>query len=91
MRFATLEIEAAHRTAIAGSTQLGCTAREYAILELLVRAQGHLVAKHSIFTGLYNTASTTSAEAIQVHVSRLRRKLTAANTGLNIRALRGLG
>ena len=91
LRFATLEIEVDHRTAVAGGTQLGCTAKEYTILELLVRAQGHPVAKHSIFEGLYDTQSTTSAEAVQVHVSRLRRKLTAANTGLNIRALRGLG
>ncbi len=91
LRFAAVGLDAVHRQAIVDGKALDCTAKEYAILEVLVRAQGRIVAKDRIFDGIYDAESDTSPAAVEVHISRLRRKLTAANSNVSIRALRGLG
>ena len=91
LRFAAIGLDATHRQAMVDGKMLECTAKEYAILEVLVRAQGRIVAKERIFDGIYDAESDTSPAAVEVHISRLRRKLTAANSNVMIRALRGLG
>jgi two-component system OmpR family response regulator len=91
LRFSSIDLDAVHRQASVEGKLLDCTAKEYAILEVLVRAQGRIVAKERIFDGIYDAESDTSPAAVEVHISRLRRKLAAANSNVVIRALRGLG
>ena len=56
-----------------------------------MRAQGRIVSKERIFERIYDAESDTSPAAVEVHISRLRRKLTSSGAELHIRALRGLG
>jgi len=63
--------------------------REFQILEVLMVNAGRPVSKTSIRDQLCSLDDDVTAEAIEVYVHRLRKRLT--DSGLNIRTLRGLG
>jgi len=53
------------------------TAREYAILELMVRHRGTLVTRSAICEHIYSESSDVFSNVIDVHIAALRRKLGA--------------
>lgn len=70
-------------------TELELTRREFAVLEALSRRVGRVVSKESLFETVFPHDTEAGPNAMEVHVSRLRRKIEPA--GVTIRALRGLG
>ncbi len=72
-------------------TVLELTARELALIEVLMQQPGRVVSKQRLFDAVYNWEADASLSVIEVHLSRLRRKLTDAGAGVGIRMLRGLG
>jgi DNA-binding response OmpR family regulator len=86
-----LTVDDVHRQASVEGRVLDLTAREFAVLEILVRSQGRIVARERMYDGIYDAASEANPTAIEVHVSRLRKKLDTAGATVGIRALRGLG
>ena len=84
---ADLRIDMVARRVYRGGREVGLTAREYSILELLVRSQGAIVTRTEISERLYNDDAEPFSNAIDVHVASLRRKLGG---GL-IQTRRGLG
>jgi len=86
-----LRFDAASRHASVGDAPLDLTARELAILELLLRRGGRVVGKQQLFDAIYSWDADANLSVIEVHVSRLRRKLEAASAGVVVRMLRGLG
>lgn len=67
------------------------TARELSLVEALMQHPGRTVTKQRLFDALYSWDHEASLSVIEVHVSRLRRKLEQARAGVGIRMLRGLG
>jgi two-component system OmpR family response regulator len=63
--------------------------RELALLECLLDHSGRIVSKERIADTLYGVGSAVEANAIELLVSRLRRKLEG--TGATIQTARGLG
>ena len=63
--------------------------REVSVLESLLLADGRTVPKHDLLDHVYGTGADVEESAIEVHVSRLRKRLKPH--GLTIRARRGLG
>lgn len=63
--------------------------RELALLECLMDHSGRIVSKERIADTLYGVGSEMDANAVELLISRLRRKL--ADTGVTIRTARGLG
>lgn len=63
--------------------------RELALFECLLDHSGRIVSKDRIADTLYGIGSDVEANAIELLISRLRRKL--AGTGVTIRTARGLG
>jgi two-component system, OmpR family, response regulator len=63
--------------------------RELALFEVLLDNSGRVVSKERIGESLYGTGSEIDLNAIELLVSRLRRKL--AGSGVEIRTARGLG
>jgi DNA-binding response OmpR family regulator len=59
------------------------------LFESLIQSTGWSASKEFLFDRLYGLDQDASANAIEVHVSRLRRKL--ANYGLEIETIRGYG
>jgi DNA-binding response OmpR family regulator len=69
-------------------SEVELTAREWLVLECLVRRTGLIVSKERIAQTMANSEQDITPNAVEVHVSRLRGKLGDAAL---IRSLRGLG
>ncbi|MGD0580193.1 MAG: response regulator transcription factor [Bryobacteraceae bacterium] len=65
------------------------TTIEFDILEMLMRAAGHVVSRDELAQRLYNRPASPYDRSIDVHISHLRKKLDGA-TDL-IRTIRGAG
>lgn len=65
------------------------TRREQALLEIFLINRGRVLEKEELLTRIFGIDAETSANAVELYVGRLRRKITGAD--LNIRTLRGLG
>ena len=89
--FGAIEFDALSRFALVNGQELDLTARELAVLEMLLARPGKVVSKQQMLDSLYSWENETSPSAIEVFVSRLRRKLDEAGAGVSIRVLRGLG
>jgi DNA-binding response OmpR family regulator len=68
--------------------EVNLTAREWLVLECLLRRVGLIVSKDRLQQSVANPDQDTTANAVEVHISRLRTKLGDAAI---IRSLRGLG
>jgi len=86
-----VEIDTAARVARAGAQPLNLTPKEYALLELLVRRNGHVMSRGMIFEQLYESDSDASDTVIEVLMSTLRGKLAAAGVRELIETRRGFG
>ncbi len=91
LAFGRLQFDTATRCASVGGESIDLTARELAILELLLRRAGRVVGKQQLFDAIYTWEADANLSVIEVHVSRLRRKLETASAGVVVRMLRGLG
>ncbi len=89
--FGEIEFDSTSRFVLVRGHELDLTARELAVLEMLLLRPGKVVSKQQIFENLYSWQQDANPSAIEVFVSRLRRKLDEADAGVSIRVLRGLG
>jgi len=85
--FGDVEIEPAARKVTKTGRNVTLTAREWAVLDALLGAVGHVLSKTVIEDRLYGFGMDIESNAVEAHVSRLRRKL---GRGL-IATERGLG
>ena len=65
--------------------------RELAILEAMVRRIWRVVLRETLEVAAYDFDDEIQSNAIEAHVSRLRRRLRAANCRIVIKPVRGLG
>jgi two-component system OmpR family response regulator len=84
-----LTLDTAGRRATLGGEPLELSAREMGVLEVLMMRTGRVVGKEQLAEQLYGWEEEVGANAIEVYVHRLRKKLEPA--GVNIRTIRGLG
>jgi len=84
-----LELDTAGRRATLNGEPFDLSARELGVLEVLMMRSGRVVGKEQLAAQLYGWEEEVGANAIEVYVHRLRRKLEPA--GVNIRTIRGLG
>jgi two-component system response regulator CpxR len=68
---------------------LGLTALEFDLLELLVRSAGRAVSRNEVMTCLHQRRITPFDRSLDVHVSRIRKKL--GRRGGLIQTIRGVG
>ena len=85
----TLSVDTAGRRAMLNGEPLELSARELGVLEVLMLRTGRVVNKEQLAEQLYGWDEEVGANAIEVYVHRLRRKLEPA--GVKIRTIRGLG
>lgn len=77
------------RTATLNDAALDLTNREWAILEMLLMASPAVVSKDKLAQRLAGWDKDITPNAIEVHISRLRQKLSADS--IPIRTVRGIG
>jgi len=71
----SITIDRAARLVYRENTPVELTAREYSILELMVRHRGTLVTRSDICEHIYSEATDVFSNVIDVHIAALRRKL----------------
>jgi DNA-binding response OmpR family regulator len=86
-----LSFDPVSREARVNGRPLNLRRRELALLELLVRRVGRVVQKAHLDTELYGLGTEVSGNALETQVSRLRRALEEADSGLELRTVRGVG
>ena len=84
-----LELDLAGLNAMIGGRPLELGRREFRLLEILVSHAGKVVAKERLMNQLFNFDEAVSVNALELHISRLRKKLEAAN--VEIGTVRGVG
>jgi DNA-binding response OmpR family regulator len=86
-----LRLNAFRRELYCRDTAIAVTARELAILETLLRADGGVVSREELMEQAWGERQEPMSNTIDVLVSRLRRKLHGAGATTGIEAVRGLG
>jgi two-component system OmpR family response regulator len=82
-----LEIDTAVRSVMRDHHTVDLTAREWAVFERLIRSPGILVSKAQIEDALFEFGAEVESNAVEVYVSRLRKKLGRES----VETVRGLG
>jgi DNA-binding response OmpR family regulator len=71
--------------------QLELPRRELRVLSTLVKRRGRTVLRETLEQAVYGFDDEVQSNALDSHVSRLRRKLAEASAGIEIHAIRGVG
>jgi DNA-binding response OmpR family regulator len=67
------------------------TRRELALLEILLRRPGNVVNRNMIEDGIYGFDDEVGTNALEVLVSRLRKKLISSGADIQLHTVRGVG
>lgn len=86
-----LEFDTSSRTLSIDGEAVLIPRRELAVFETLVNRSGRVVLRESLEAAIYGFDDEIQSNAIDSHVSRLRRRLREAGARVNIRSIRGLG
>ena len=93
LRVGDLEVDAIGRSVTRKGQTLDLTAREFELLEYLVRHQGHVVSREMLTRDVWKEAGrhTPLDNVIDVHVARLRRKVDDQFSQKLVHTVRGVG
>ena len=89
LAFDDLEVELLARRVTRGGRRIELQPREFRLLEFLLRHQGQVVTRTMLLEGVWDYHFDPGTNVINVHVSRLRKKLDHSTA--KIITLRGLG
>ena len=84
-----LRLDTAGRRLFCDDQPIDLSAREFAVVELLLMRAGKVVTKQQITENLYGWDEASSSNTIEVFIYRLRKKLQ--DSGIDIRTIRGMG
>ena len=91
IRLGRLSFDVSNREASVDGKPLDLPRRELLVLETLLRRMGRTVARSSLEQAVYSIDDEIQSNALDTHVSRLRRKLSEAESAIEIHAIRGVG
>jgi DNA-binding response OmpR family regulator len=93
LKAADLELDLVARRAVRGERLLELTAREFELLEYLLRHQGHLVSREMLAREVWKEPrrATPLDNVIDVQMTRLRRKVDTDGGQRLIHTVRGVG
>lgn len=86
-----LQFHAETRDAWVDDQRLALTRRELLILQCFMRRPGATVVRSVLEDAVYGYDDDIQSNSIEAHVSRLRKKLSEANSGVLIHTVRGVG
>jgi DNA-binding response OmpR family regulator len=86
-----LTLDTRGRAVRCGSREVGLTAKEYALLEYLVRRAGAVVSREDIAEHVWDEHYDAFSNVVDVYIQRLRRKIDVPGTQSLIRTRRGEG
>jgi two-component system, OmpR family, response regulator len=86
-----LRIDPGQRRVWRGDAQVMLTAREFEVLEFLVRRAGQVLSKGDILAGVWDQEFDGDPNIVEVYIRRLRRKLDEPFARRMIETVRGAG
>jgi DNA-binding response OmpR family regulator len=86
-----LAFDFSHREASVDGHPLDLPRRELLVLETLVRRLGRTVLRAALEEAVYSFDDAVQSNALDTHVSRLRRKLADVDASVEIHGIRGVG
>jgi two-component system OmpR family response regulator len=86
-----LRIVSGQRRAWRAETELVLTAREFEVLEFLVRRAGRVLSKDTILAGVWDQDFDGDPNIVEVYVRRLRRKIDEPYGRRSLQTVRGAG
>lgn len=86
-----LEYRMDNREAHVGGHMLELPRRELLVLETLIRRHGRTVLRRVLEEAVYSFDDEIQSNALDSHISRLRKRLRDAEAGADIHAVRGIG
>ena len=91
LRVADLELDPASRRVRRAGREIVLTAREFAVLEYLMRHAGHVVTRNMIADHVWSLDYEGASNIVEVYVNYLRRKIDQDFEPKLIKTLRGAG
>lgn len=86
-----LRIDTAGRRVWVGEVEVALTAREFNVLEFLVRRAGRVLTKDEILAGVWDSDFDAESNIVEVYILRLRRKVDGPFGRRSIETVRGAG
>ncbi|HER25572.1 MAG TPA: response regulator [Rhodospirillales bacterium] len=74
-----------------GAAPIAISRREMGVLEQLMRRYGRVVPKAVLEDKMYGFGEEVTSNSVEVHISRLRKRLASVEATINIHTLRGVG
>jgi DNA-binding response OmpR family regulator len=91
LRLGVLQLDLLNREAVVHEKRLELPRRELLVLEALMRRAGRTVERGTLQEEVYGMDDEIQSNALDAHVSRLRRKLDEVAAGVEIHTIRGIG
>ena len=91
LRVADLEMDLSSRRVARGGTAVNLTAKEYAMLEYLMRNAGIVLSRDQIEQKLFSYDYTGASNMVDVYIRYLRKKLDEGHAKKLIHTVRGVG
>ena len=91
LRVADLTLDTVSRTARRGGALIELSAREFRLLEMLMRTPGRVCSRMMILEKVWDYSFDPGTNVIEVYVSRLRDKIDAGHAPKLLHTVRGVG
>ena len=91
LRVADLELDLLKRRAVRAGQRIDLTAKEFSLLELLLRRRGEVLPRSLIASQVWDMNFDSDTNVVEVAVRRLRAKIDDEFTPKLIRTVRGMG
>lgn len=91
LALADLELDPAARSVRRGGRRIELTAREFALIEYLLRRKGVVVTRDMILQNVWDAEYEGGSNLIEVYINYLRRKIEPDGTTRLIHTVRGVG
>ncbi|NVK42578.1 MAG: heavy metal response regulator transcription factor [Oceanospirillaceae bacterium] len=91
LQIADLDVDIIKRRVVRGGKRIELTAKEYALLELLLRRRGEVLSKSLIASQVWDMNFDSDTNVIEVAIRRLRSKIDDGFSTKLIQTVRGMG
>ena len=91
LRVADLELDLRSREAIRGGKRIELTAKEFALLELLMRHAGQVISRSQLLDRVWNYDMMVESNVVEIYIHYLRNKVDRDFEPKLIRTVRGAG
>lgn len=91
LRVADLELNVRAREATRGGRRIELTAKEFVLLEALMRHAGHVMTRSRLLDTVWNYEVLTDSNVVEMYIHYLRNKIDRDSDQKLIRTVRGVG